>query len=141
MDQRISLVTLGVKDVDKAAAFYEALGWQQVETQDGLAVFDLIGQSLGLYPLQALADDLGIEVAELGAGASTLGCNTRSKEEVAAVLALAKTAGGSVLKDAQDVFWGGHHGFFRDLDGHIWEVAFNPFSTLRDDGAFRWNGF
>lgn len=141
MEQRVSLITLGVKDVAVSTAFYSALGWQQVETQDGIVVFDLIGQTLGLYPIQAMADDIGIPVEALGHGAQTLGYNCRAKADVAKTLTLAETAGARILKPASDVFWGGHHGYFADPDGHIWEIAFNPFSPLSKDGAFRWNGY
>jgi len=141
MEQRISLITLGVTDMDGAAAFYEALGWQRVKTQDAVVAFDLIGQTLGLYPLEKLAEDMGLDVDELRHGAMTLGYNCREKPEVAQVLALAEQAGAKVLKPAADVFWGGHHGYFRSPDGCIWEVAFNPFSALSPDGAFRWNGY
>jgi len=141
MDQRVSLITLGVRDMAVSAGFYSALGWQETQTPDGVIAFDLIGQTLGLYPLQALADDIGVPVETLGHGAQTLAYNCRTQGEVADVLALAVTAGGTVLKPAADVFWGGHHGYFADPDGHIWEVAFNPFSPLREDGAFRWTGY
>ncbi len=141
MDQRISLITLGVTDADVMAAFYDALGWQRVETQDGVVAYDLIGQTLGLYPLSKLAEDIGVEVAALGRGAATLGYNVREKDEVAAILSRAEAAGATILKPASDVFWGGHHGYFADPEGHIWEVAHNPFSPLAKDGAFRWNGF
>lgn len=141
MEQRVSLITLGVKDMDGAAAFYEALGWNRVETQDGVVAFDLIGQTLGLYPLDKLAGDMGLVPGELGYGAMTLSYNCREKQEVADVLAAAEKAGAEILKAAADVFWGGHHGYFRAPDGCIWEVAFNPFSPLDPDGAFRWNGF
>ncbi|EDZ46362.1 VOC family protein [Leisingera daeponensis] len=141
MEQRVSLITLGVPDMEKAAAFYEALGWQRAESPDGVIAFDLISQTLGLYPLAALADDIGVPEAELGTGAVTLSHNTRSKEAVAELLAAAEAAGAAVLKPAQDVFWGGHHGYFRSPDGHVWEIAFNPFSPLAEDGAFRWNGY
>lgn len=142
MEQRISLITLGVLDMNTAAAFYNALGWKQVETTDGVIAFDLIGQTLGLYPLAKLAEDLGMDARDLsGNGAMTLGYNCRAKEDVAQVLALAEKAGATILKPASDVFWGGHHGFFRSPDGHIWEIAHNPFSTLSPAGAFRWNGY
>lgn len=141
MDQRVSLITLAVSDVDRAAAFYSALGWSRVESPDGIVVFDLLGQSLGLYPKADLARDMGVSEAELGTGAMTLACNTRSKAEVAELLAEAEVAGARILKPAHDVFWGGHIGYFADPDGHIWEVAFNPFSPLREDGAFCWNGY
>ncbi len=141
MEQRVSLITLGVADMGVAAAFYEALGWQRVKAQDGVVAFDLIGQTLGLYPLEKLAEDMGLEIAALGHGAMTLSHNVREKDDVAAVLERAQQAGAEVLKPAADVFWGGHHGYFRAPDGCIWEVAFNPFSTLSETGAFRWNGY
>ena len=141
-DQRVSLITLGVTDMEASATFYEALGWARVESPDGVIAFDLIGQTLGLYPRAALEEELGLEPGSLsGRAAMSLGHNTRTKEEVAPLLAKAEAAGGTLLKPAQDVFWGGHHGYFADPDGHIWEVAFNPFSPLREDGAFRWNGY
>ena len=141
MEQRVSLITLGVDDMELAAAFYEALGWQRAESPDGVIAFDLISQTLGLYPLQALADEVGLPVSELGKGAVSLSYNTRTKEEVALVLAAAEAAGAEILKAAVDVFWGGHHGYFRAPDGQLWEVAFNPFSALSQAGAFRWNGY
>lgn len=141
MEQRISLITLAARDPDGLAAFYDALGWQRVETQDGVIAYDLLGQTLGLYPLDKLAADIGIDPAHLGQGAATYGYNVRDKSEVQDILTLAKTAGGRILKPASDVFWGGHHGYFADPEGHLWEVAHNPFSPLRGDGAFRWNGF
>lgn len=141
MEQRISLITLGVTDMEKAAAFYEALGWKRAESPDGVIAFDLISQTLGLYPLAALAEEVGLPEQELGTGAVSLSHNTRSKEEVAALLVAAEAAGAEILKPAQDVFWGGHHGYFRSPDGHLWEIAFNPFSELSAEGAFRWNGY
>jgi len=141
MQQRVSLITLGVADMEAAAGFYESLGWQRVETQDGVVAFDLIGQTLGLYPLAKLAEDIGLEVTALGHGGMTLGYNVREKAEVAEIIKRAQEAGAKVLKPAADVFWGGHHGYFRAPDGCIWEVAFNPFSPLAEGGAFRWNGY
>ena len=141
MDQRISLITLGVADMDAAAAFYQALGWRREDTPDGVIAFDLIGQTLGLYPLGKLAEDIGLDIDALGHGAMTLSYNCRTRDEVAAILAQAAAAGAEVLKPPADAFWGGHHGYFRAPDGCIWEIAFNPFSALSADGAFRWNGY
>ena len=140
MDQRISLITLGCRDIAASAAFYEALGWRRVETPDGIIVFDLLGQALGLYPLEDLARDMGRPVDALGKGASTFSYNVAEKDEVATLLEAVRKAGGEVLKDAHDVFWGGHIGYFADPEGHVWEVAHNPFSKLGPDGAFCWNG-
>ncbi|MGZ2256957.1 VOC family protein [Roseobacter sp. A03A-229] len=141
MQQRISLITLGARDVEKMAAFYDALGWARTESPDGVIAYDLIGQTLGLYPLDKLAEDIGLSVEDLGYGASTFGHNVREKSKVAQIIARAEAAGARILKPAQDVFWGGYHGYFADPEGHIWEVAYNPFSPLREDGAFRWAGY
>jgi predicted lactoylglutathione lyase len=142
MEQRISLITLGVSDVERSAEFYEALGWTRTPSPDGVAAFDLISQTLGLYSKSALADELGMDVSEIGGFSGiTHGHNVREKSEVAPLLDRVEAAGGKILKPAQDVFWGGHHGYFADLDGHVWEIAHNPFSPLREDGAFRWNGY
>ena len=140
MEQRVSLITLGVTDMDRAGAFYEALGWTRVETQDGVIAFDLIGATLGLYPRDALAKELGLPEEALGHGAMVLSYNVREKEDVAPILARAEEAGGKILKPAQDVFWGGYHGHFSDPDGHIWEVSWNQFSPLGPKGEFQWNG-
>lgn len=142
MEQRVSLITLAVADLERSAAFYEALGWTRTKGPDGVIAFDMIGQTLGLYPKAALADELGIDQSEItGFSSVTFAHNVRNKEDVAPILEAAQVAGGKIMKPAQDVFWGGHHGYFADPDGHIWEVAHNPFSPLRDDGAFRWNGY
>ncbi len=142
MEQRVSLITLGVTDMDAAAGFYQALGWAKVDSPDGVVAFDLIGQTLGLYPKAALAEDLGMDAADIGGfSGMTLGYNVATKEEVTPLLERVAAAGGRIVKPAQDVFWGGHHGYFADLDGHIWEVAHNPFSPLGQDGEFRWLGY
>ncbi|MGB0797800.1 MAG: VOC family protein [Planktomarina sp.] len=141
MQQRVSLITLGVADLEKSAAFYTALGWQREPGQEGVIAFDLIGQTLGLYPKTGLADELGIEAAQItGFSGIVLSHNVRDKAEVAPLLSAAERAGGKIIKPAQDVFWGGHHGHFADLDGHIWEVAHNPFSELGPNGEFQWHG-
>lgn len=141
MEQRVSLITLGVADVEKAAAFYAALGWQAAESPDGVVAFDLISQTLGLYPLDKLAEDMGLPIEALGTGAMTLSHNTRSSQEVDALLALARKAGAEILRPGGEVFWGGYIGYFRAPDGHIWEIAHNPFSPLAQNGAFCWNGY
>ncbi|MBK0327636.1 VOC family protein [Rhodobacteraceae bacterium F11138] len=141
MEQRISLITLGVVDPAAAAEFYEALGWRRVPSEDGVIAFDLIGQTLGLYALDKLAEDLGLPVGELGHGAMTLSYNTRSKDEVAPLLQAAQAAGATILRPAGEVFWGGYIGYFRAPDGAVWEIAFNPYAPLSAEGAFRWNGY
>ena len=141
MEQRVSLITLAVADPERAAAIYEALGWRRVPASDGVVAFDLIGQTLGLNSRAELAAELGIEESEIGGFCGvTLAHNVREKDEVAPLLQAAASAGGTVLVPAQDVFWGGHHGYFADPDGHVWEVAHNPFSTLGPNGEFQWSG-
>ena len=141
MEQRVSLITLAVADVGRAAGFYEALGWQRVPSQEGIVVFDLLGQSLGLYPGAHLARDMGLDEDALATGAMTLSHNVADTAAVDAILALAKAAGADILREGHDVFWGGYIGYFRDLDGHIWEVSHNPFAPLSPQGAFRWLGY
>lgn len=141
MDQRISLITLAVTNIETSAAFYEALGWKRVDSPDGVIAFDLIGQTLGLYPKADLAKDLGMDVADIsGFSGVTLGYNVSEKAEVSSVLNRVEAAGGRIIKPAQDVFWGGFHGYFADPDGHVWEAAHNPFSPLGPRGEFQWNG-
>ncbi|MGB3245388.1 MAG: VOC family protein [Sulfitobacter sp.] len=141
MQQRISLITLGAMAPAALAVFYDALGWKRVDSPDGIIAYDLIGQALAIYPLENLAEDLGVDPGTLGRGASTFSYNVAEKENVAEVLDAAEQAGGRVLKPAHDVFWGGHIGYFADPEGHIWEVAHNPFSSLGPEGQFRWNGY
>lgn len=141
MEQRISLLTLGVRDLKRSTNFYRALGWEEVESPDGIVAFDLLGQTLGLYPIQALANDIGVPVDALGYGALTLSYNGRSRADVDAVISAATKAGAEILKQPEEVFWGGYSGYFRDPDGHIWEASMNPFAPLRKDGAFRWDGY
>lgn len=139
MRQRVHLITLGVDDLERAAAFYDALGWRRAEGPPGIVAYDLWGATLGLYPRADLARDLGFE-PPAGSGAVTLACNVREKDEVADVVAAAKAAGARLLKSPHDVFWGGHIAFFADPDGHIWEVAWNPHSPLGPNDEFQWNG-
>ncbi len=113
----------------------------EIIEKDGVIAFDLIGQTLGLYPLEKLAEDIGLPVEEMGRGATTFSYNVRDKADVAPLLAKAEAAGGRILRPASDVFWGGHIGYFADPEGNIWEVSHNPYSSLSEDGAFRWNGY
>lgn len=140
MQQRISLITLGVADLARATAFYEALGWQNGAREPGIAAFDLQGSVLGLYPKADLARDLGVPLAK-GFSGQTLSYNVATREEVAPLLSAARAAGATVLKEPHEVFWGGFIAYFADPDGHVWEVAHNPFSKLGPNGEFAWNGF
>ena len=135
MEQRVSLVTLGVADLARARAFYEALGWRsESKPEDGVVFFQGPGTIIGLWSREELAEDGGL-VDGGGWGGVTLAYNTRSREEVDAVLAEAAAAGARVSKAARETFWGGYSGTFVDPEGHAWEVAHNPFWTIGPDGA------
>lgn len=141
MDPRISLVTLGVADMKAARAFYEKLGWQaSSQSNDDVTFFQAGGMILGLYGRKALAEDAKVKDSEPGFSGVAFAYNGRDKNEVDRVLDEAVTAGGTLIKKAEDVFWGGYSGYFADLDGHLWEVAWNPFFPIAEDGSISLNG-
>ncbi len=139
MKPRITIITLGVADLPRAIRFYrDGLGLPTSAKDDAaIAIFMTGGVRLALYPKKALAEDISPDVAlsSGGFGGITLAHNVEKKEEVAEVLALAEKAGGKIVKQAQDVFWGGHSGYFTDLDGYFWEVAWAPMCTFDPTGA------
>jgi catechol 2,3-dioxygenase-like lactoylglutathione lyase family enzyme len=138
MEPRISLITLGVSDLARARAFYEKLGFRASSASQGDVVFFQAGSlGLSLYPRASLAEDAQVSPQGSGFAGLTIAHNVRTKEEVALVLGEAEAAGGRIIKPAQDVFWGGHSGYFADPDGHLWEVAWNPFFPLAEDGAMK----
>lgn len=132
--QRITLITLGVADLAAAKAFYARLGWREHGAQEGVAFYRLDGQALALFGRADLAADQGRAGAALGTGAMTLAQNFRNEAEVDAAFAAAVAAGATVLKAPEKVFWGGYSGYWADPDGHVWEVAFNPFWGLDAEG-------
>jgi len=132
--QRITLVTLGVADLDRSKAFYARLGWQPDDVTPGAAFYDLGGMRMGLFGLAPLAQDQGRPGAALGTGAVTLAQNFPSPAEVDAAYAAALAAGATPLKAPESVFWGGYSGYYADPDGHVWELAHNPFWPLTDEG-------
>jgi predicted lactoylglutathione lyase len=137
MDQRISLVTLGVRDLERARAFYEALGWRSnSKPEDGVVFFQAGSMVAALWGRDELAKDSGVEDSG-GWGGVTLAYNTRSRDEVDAVIAEARAAGATIAREPAETFWGGYSGVFVDLDGHPWEVAHNPSWTIGADGATR----
>jgi predicted lactoylglutathione lyase len=134
MDQRLSLITLGVADLPRAKAFYEALGWRtNTPPEMGVAFFQAGGIVIALWSREALAQDSGVE-DNGGWGGITLAYNVNSPAEVDAVLAEAEAAGATVPRHGAETFWGGYSGMFLDPDGHPWEVAHNPGWTVTEDG-------
>jgi uncharacterized protein len=135
VEQRVSLVTLGVTDLERARAFYEALGWRtNAAPGDDVVFFQAVGMIVALWSRASLAEDSGVEDGG-GWGGVTLAHNVRSPEEVDAVIAEAEAAGATIPRHGAPTFWGGYSGIFLDPDGHPWEVAHNPRWTLGEDGS------
>jgi hypothetical protein len=138
MKPRISMITLGVRDLAAAIKFYETgLGFPRMESPPEVAFFTLNGSWLGLYSRNALAEDATVPPEGNGFEGFTLSHNVSSEEEVEKVMGQALAAGATLVKAAQKVFWGGYSGYFKDPDGHLWEIAHNPHFWVgpRDDGA------
>ena len=137
MEQRLSLVTLGVADLVRARTFYESLGWAtHAVPDDDVVFFQTGGMIVALWGRGQLAEDSGVDDAG-GWGGVTLALNVRSPAEVDAVIDEARTAGARIARAGAETFWGGYSGVFVDPDGHPWEVAHNPHWTIDDDGATR----
>jgi uncharacterized protein len=138
MEQRLSLITLGVADLERSRRFYEdGLGWRRGNDHPEVVFYQLGGMVLALWSRDALARDAHLPDAGSGFGGIALAYNARTREEVDAVLTEAAAAGANILKSAEDAFWGGYSGYFADPDGHAWEVAWNPDWTLAEDGSVR----
>lgn len=133
--QRVTLITLGVSDLARSRSFYEALGWRPAQAQEGVVFFQMNSMVLGLFGKTDLAADQGRPGAELGTGAMTLAQNFATEAEVDAAWGAAVAAGATPLKRPEKVFWGGFSGYYADPDGHVWEVAMNPYWPLQEDGS------
>ncbi|NOR73412.1 MAG: VOC family protein [Mariprofundaceae bacterium] len=133
MNPRISMITLGVADLQKSVAFYERLGFPRMESPPEVAFFTLNGTWLGLYGRNALAEDANVSPEGSGFSGVTLSHNLKTEAEVDDLMAEATSAGAIITKPAQKAFWGGYHGYFKDPDGHLWEVAHNPFFWIGPD--------
>ncbi|HEY3330079.1 MAG TPA: VOC family protein [Capsulimonadaceae bacterium] len=134
---RLNVITLGVADLSRSRKFYEVgLGWRASSaSQDDIVFFQLGGVVLALYPRDLLAEDVTVSTEGSGFRGIALAHNVENRDDVTKVLDIARAAGATIIKPAQDAFWGGHSGYFADLDGHLWEVAWNPFFELKDDGT------
>ena len=135
VEQRVSVITLGVADLARARAFYEALGWTTGAQQgDDVVFFQAGGMVVSLWDRGRLAEDSGVEHAP-GWGGVTLAHNVRSPGEVDAVIEEARSAGADIVREPGETFWGGYSGAFVDPEGHPWEVAHNPHWEVGDDGS------
>ena len=138
MEQRVSIITLGVADLGRSREFYERLGWRRsMAKEEGIVFFQAGGMALALYPRSELAKDANIAADGQGFNGVALAYNARTREEVDSVLVEAKVAGARILKPAEQAFWGGYSGYFSDPDGFLWEVAWNPSFPIAEDGSIR----
>ena len=133
--QRVTMITLAVADLTASREFYKKLGWEEAEGgNDMIAFYKVAGQFFSLYSKDALTKDIGMPIHERSTGTITLATNYNSPKEVDAAFVSALEAGAIAITKPHEVFWGGYSGNFADLDGHLWEIAHNPFWTLDDDG-------
>jgi hypothetical protein len=138
MEQRVSLITLGVADLKRSTEFYERLGWRRsMAKSDGIVFFQAGGMALALFPRHELAKDANVATEGHGFNAITLAYNTRSRAEVDSVLREAEAASATIVKPAEEAFWGGYSGYFSDPDGFLWEIAWNPFFPIAEDGSIK----
>jgi hypothetical protein len=134
VEQRVSLITLGVADVGRARAFYEQLGWRGQEVEETV-FFQAGGMAVVLWHQDKLAADAGLPTDRGSFGGITLAQNVRSDDEVDAMIAAAQAAGAVVTRPPAATFYGGYAGYFTDPDGHAWEIAYNPGFSLQPDGS------
>ncbi|WKZ58246.1 MAG: VOC family protein [Cyclobacteriaceae bacterium] len=136
MEQRLTLITLGVADVNRATEFYEQkFGWKKAaSSNDDITFFMLNGMMLSLFNRDSLAEDAAVSPAGTGFKGFTLAWNARSEAEVDAIVSDLKSNGVTVVKEPQHVFWGGYSGYVADVDGNLWEIAFNPFLPMDEHG-------
>lgn len=128
MRQKLTLMTLGVRDFEKSLNFYENLGWKKsAQSLDEYALFPLGGIVLGLHPLKDLEEDTTLPYESSSFSGLTISFNAKSEEEVDEVLQKVARLGATIVKPAQKVYWGGYSGYFKDLDGYLFEVAYNPY--------------
>lgn len=137
---KVTILTLGVADLDKATDFYRiVLGTPPNTSSEGITFIELPGTWIALYPLERLAADIspGIPAARMGFSGITLAHNARSRNEVIEIVRRAESAGARVVKEPQDTFWGGYSGYFADLDGYYWEVAWGPMFEFAENGDMK----
>lgn len=145
MQQRLSIVTLGVSNLKESKQFYDSLGWKAAnegeKESNEIVAYNLNGMAFALYPIDKVADEFpSITPPKLnGYSSFTMAYNVNSEKEVDEIINEAKSVGAEIVKLPEKVFWGGYSGYFSDPDGYLWEVAFNPFSKVNEDGSFQWS--
>lgn len=138
MEQRISLITLGVASLEASRLFYERMGWRPAATKaEGVVFFQAGGMALALYPRPELRKDAGVRQDGASFAGFTLAYNTRSRDEVHDVALAAEKAGATILQPPQETSWGGYAAYFADPDGFVWEIAWNPSFPIAEDGSVR----
>ncbi len=138
MEQRVSIITLGVGNLQHSREFYERLGWRRsMAKAEGIVFFQAGGMALALFPRDELAKDAKLTPEGSGFTGISLAYNARNRAEVNSVLAEAEAAGAKLLKPAVQASWGGYSGYFADPDGFLWEVAWNPSFPIAEDGSIR----
>ena len=130
MKPRISMIVLGVDDMEREVKFYQDLGFPKLESPPTVAFFNLHGSWLGLFGRKELAEDAGVDPDGSGYNSFNLAHNVHSEEEVDALMKEAEAAGATITKPAGKTFWGGYSGYFKDPEGHLWEIAHNPFEWI-----------
>ncbi len=135
MEQRLSVITFGVKNLEESLKFYrDGLGWEAQTENEGIVFFQLNGMIFALFPKDELAKDATVDPAGSGFPGFTVAYCARSEQDVDYIMAQAARIGARIVKPAEKVFWGGYSGYFADPDGYLWEVAFNPFWILDEKG-------
>jgi uncharacterized protein len=138
MEQRVSIITLGVEDLKRSSEFYERLGWRRsMAKSEGIVFFQAGGMALALFPRLELAKDANVNPNGDGFRGVSLAYNTRNRAEVDSVLEDAEAAGAKLVKPTQEAFWGGYSGYFSDPARFLWEVAWNPSFPMAEDGSIR----
>jgi len=138
MEQRLSIITLGVTDLERSRQFYERLGWRRsMAKAEGVVFFETGGMALALFPRGELAKDANVAPGGDGFSGFSLAYNTRNRADVDSLLADAVAAGARLIKPAEEAFWGGYSGYFADPDAFLWEVAWNPSFPIAEDGSIR----
>jgi uncharacterized protein len=138
VEQRVSIITLGVANLKRSREFYERPGWRRSMAEaEGIVFFQAGGMALALFPRDELAKDANIAPDGSGFKGISLAYNTRNRAEVDSILEDAEAAGARLLKPAQEAVWGGYSGYFSDPDGFLWEVAWNPSFRMAEDGSIQ----